>query len=64
LQWNHLSFWHGVYGWTLDDGTVAVRYVPAEHKDEYLITVERPIDDELPVVATGAHLLKTGAVEM
>jgi hypothetical protein len=75
MQWNQLSLWHGVFGWTLDDGSVAVRYVP-ESKREYLITVERPIDDELRVIATGAFLLKTtgtdsvawradaGAVEM
>jgi len=63
LQWQPISLWHGVYGWTMQDGTVIVRYVPADNKCEYLITVERPIEDELRVVATGAYLLKTAGTD-
>jgi hypothetical protein len=65
LQWNPLSLWHGVYGWTLIDGTIAVRYVPAtsENIREYLITVEKPIENELRVVAMGAFLLKLAGTD-
>ena len=63
LEWNQISLWHGVYGWTLSDGSVAVRYVPGDSKGEYLITVERPIEDELRVIAAGANLLRTAATD-
>ena len=64
LEWNQLSLWHGVYGWTLEDGTVAVRYVPAAVAGEYLITVERPVEHEVRAVATGAYLLKTHVADL
>jgi len=59
LQWKPLSLWHGVYGWTFRDGSVAVRFVPAasENSKQFLITVERPISDEIRVIAIGAYLL-------
>lgn len=65
LEWKPLSMWHGVYGWTSADGSVAVRFVPLAQEDtrEYLITVERPIEDELRVVATGAYLLKMAGTD-
>jgi len=59
LQWKPISLWHGVYAWTYPDGAVAVRFVPAGGEaTQYLITVERPVKNELRLIATGACLLK------
>ena len=59
LQWKPISLWHGVYGWTLPDGGVAVRFVPAgKGSTHFLITVERPVGDEIRTIAIGAYLLK------
>jgi hypothetical protein len=59
LQWKPISLWHGVYGWTLRDGAVAVRFVPgSDDNTQYLITVERPVRNELRLIAIGASLLK------
>ena len=59
LQWRPLSLWHGVYGWTLSEGPVAIRFVPsARESGQYLITVERPIANEIRLIGLGAYLLK------
>jgi hypothetical protein len=59
LQWRPLSLWHGVYGWTLAEGPVAIRFVPsALESGQYLITVERPIANEIRLIGLGAYLLK------
>jgi hypothetical protein len=59
LQWRPLSLWHGVYGWTLAEGPVAIRFVPsARESGQYLITVERPIANEIRLIGLGAYLLK------
>ncbi len=59
LQWRPLSLWHGVYAWTLAEGPVAIRFVPSERESgRYLITVERPIANEIRLIGLGAYLLK------
>jgi hypothetical protein len=59
LQWRPLSLWHGVYGWTLSEGPVAIRFVPsARESGQYLVTVERPIANEIRLIGLGAYLLK------
>ncbi len=59
LQWRPLSLWHGVYGWTLTEGPVAIRFVPsARESGQYLITVERLIANEIRLIGLGAYLLK------
>ncbi|HYS55007.1 MAG TPA: hypothetical protein VER58_14715 [Thermoanaerobaculia bacterium] len=59
LQWKPLSLWHRVYGWTFSDGTVAVRFVPSvSGSTQYLVTVERPVKNELRLIAIGACLLQ------
>jgi hypothetical protein len=65
LQWRPLSLWHAVYGWALADGTAVIRYVPAArwNTQEYLITVEVPVENELQLIAVGACLLRLAGTD-
>jgi hypothetical protein len=64
LQWRPLSLWHGTYAWTLAEGPVAIRFVPsARESGQYLITVERPIGNEIRLIGLGAYLLKLAGTD-